>query len=169
MERFVSCLINQIKKSHLNFNHSAAILYKKKIMNYGINHFGGKGLCTGSIHAEQDAIFKYLSTMNCSISWDDKIGWKILGKIPKKKIELIVIRINNNEIIRNSYPCGECIKLMKKVGIKKVHYSTEDACIVSRKVSSLKKFYLTAGHMHVSNQFKKNPTTGKYDFCGYSK
>lgn len=51
---------------------------------------------------------------------------KTLKAIKKKfsKITIIVIRLNKNNELKNSKPCSECIKSLKKYGFKNICYST---------------------------------------------
>ena len=40
------------------------------------------------------------------------------------KVELYVYRENKNGIIAISRPCGACMKMIDRLGIKKIHYTT---------------------------------------------
>lgn len=41
------------------------------------------------------------------------------------KVELYVYRENKNGIIAISRPCAACMKMIDKLGIKKIHYTTD--------------------------------------------
>jgi len=61
-----------------------------------------------------------------------------LRKIKKEKISnkiiLIVIRVDKENKLKLSRPCKKCFKHIKKAGIKKIAYSTNDGKIVIEKL-----------------------------------
>jgi deoxycytidylate deaminase len=70
-------------------------------------------------------------------------------KVPKKiyrmfsKLEIVVIRYSN-EKLKMSKPCKHCIKYLKYIGIKKVHYSDEHGNIISEKTKDLQSEHVCA-------------------------
>lgn len=94
------------------------------------------GCCYGR-HAEIDAI-QHL-THNRKIK-------------PRKKISLIVIRINKLGILRNSKPCSKCIELLSNnryFKIKRIYYSNENGDIISTTLTEL-----ADTEPHVSMRFR---------------
>ena len=88
--------------------HGAFVLFRNKIISYGINH--SKGGLKKSVHAEKDAIrnvpFCYRNKMN--------------------KFKLIVIRLSRDvtkEETLISKPCHKCSQLIEKVKIPIIFYS----------------------------------------------
>jgi len=99
------------------------------------------GCCYG-IHAEMDAIRK-LPPLQL--------------KRKKKLINLIVVRVDRNGMLKNSAPCSMCIKHMEKLNnstsykIQNVCYSNEKGNIVIAKFNTLKY----SSENHVSMRFRK--------------
>lgn len=92
-------------------SHGALIMYRGKIVGRGYNKFcvpHVNRVNPWSVHAEVAAI------------------QDALRKIPKeylRKSTLLVVRINNNGEILNSYPCENCRKYISKMNIKIAYYS----------------------------------------------
>lgn len=61
----------------------------------------------------------------------------------KRKINILVIRITISGELVNSMPCNMCLKMMKKVGINKVYYSTGTGQIISQKINSFQGSHTT--------------------------
>lgn len=99
------------------------------------------GCCYG-LHAEMDAIRKLPP---------------IPLKAKKKKINLIVIRIDRFGNLRNSGPCFKCIQYMQRLNlttsykIENVYYSDQDGNIVVIKLADL----IDQENKHVSYAFRK--------------
>ena len=73
----------------------------------------------------------------------------------KKKIDLIVIRVDMNGNLKNSKPCFKCIKYLDQLRfykLKNVYYSNDDGDIILIKFSELK----FSNNIHVSKRFKYN-------------
>ena len=69
--------------------------------------------------------------------------------------EIIVVRKPNSHHIDHyleSRPCNDCVKMMKKIGIKKVHYSNEDGKMITEKVNVMDYKHNTPGNV----RYKKN-------------
>jgi deoxycytidylate deaminase len=62
-----------------------------------------------------------------------------------KGMNILVIRINNNMMLRNSRPCNACIDKLKQKGIKKVYYSNADGQIVYEFVDTMPKLHTSSG------------------------
>ena len=81
-----------------------------------------------SLHAEMDVINKLIN----------------LNKIKKnKKINMLVIRVNNNGDLLDSYPCAQCItnlnNLCKQynINLNWIYYSGKDGCIHQLKFTAI--------------------------------
>jgi hypothetical protein len=55
----------------------------------------------------------------------------------KKKIDLVVIRINKSGDLCNARPCYKCLNFMKLVNINKVYYSISSDKIISENVKNM--------------------------------
>lgn len=99
------------------------------------------GCCFG-IHAEMDAIRKLPP---------------LQFKRKKKILNLIVIRVDKNGLLKNSAPCSMCIKHMENLNnttsykIQNVCYSNEIGNIVMMKFNTLKY----SSENHVSMRFRR--------------
>jgi len=51
-------------------------------------------------------------------------------------MDIIVIRVNQNDELVNARPCYNCLDMMKAAGIRKVHYSIKGG-IITEKVSNM--------------------------------
>jgi hypothetical protein len=93
--------------------------------------------CTYGMHAEMEALSKLHPCPPNS----------------KKKIDLIVIRVDLNGQLRNSKPCSKCIEhlcRLKKYKIQNVYYSDKDGNIIMERFS----YFAKSGDMHISRRFQ---------------
>lgn len=100
--------------------------------------------CSYARHAEMDAIMKLPPLYQ--------------KKAKRKKISLIVIRIDKNGILKNSKPCFKCIEYMIRLNhqsgykIEHIYYSNENGDIIIKKLSELEH----DENKHVSWGFRKS-------------
>lgn len=110
--------------------HGAAIIGKKgRVIATGYNHhrtqcsrnnpryFGAFIHC--SFHAEMDAIFRFLGSLPRS---KDIYSQKTRKKL--RSITLVVIRRTREGQIVDSKPCFHCLQTIRRIGIRKIIYST---------------------------------------------
>lgn len=64
-----------------------------------------------------------------------------------KKISIITIRLNKHNELCNARPCFHCLDLIKKVGIRKSYYSTDNGMIASENVKYMLSTHLSAGYV----------------------
>ena len=102
--RVVSILAAVAELSLILQRHACALIKGGKILSISENKFG-----KSTKHSEMIVIENFLSNRKTKLN----------------KCILIVIRINNKGEIRSSKPCDECIKYIKKYGIKKIIYSND--------------------------------------------
>jgi deoxycytidylate deaminase len=73
----------------------------------------------------------------------------VLCNYPNKKqikgMDLIVIRVNKQNMLRNSRPCNDCISKLNKLGIRKVFYSNEKGDIVYEYVQDMPNLHISSG------------------------
>jgi deoxycytidylate deaminase len=65
-------------------------------------------------HAEENALSKY----------EASLGVRDRKPVARRKLHMVVIRINAEEELVDSKPCSNCVRLMRAFGIRKVTYST---------------------------------------------
>lgn len=129
------------------FRHLATFLFdqQRHLPKYTVSENSVRemrnGCCYG-LHAEMAAI-KKLPPL------------RLRGK--KQIINLIVIRINKNGLLKNSAPCFMCIKHMEWINrntsykINNVYYSYDDGVIVVKRLNEL----IDSSVKHVSRRFNK--------------
>jgi deoxycytidylate deaminase len=123
--------------------HGAALIKNSLILTTGYNKFITSNKNNGNlstIHAEIHAISKY-------------------PKKYVKNMDLIVIRINNNNInanLKNSRPCSSCIDKLTKMGIRKVYYSNCFGEIVCEFVKNMEKIHESSGTRMRKRLIKQN-------------
>lgn len=106
----IQIALDEAKSSDFRIKMGCVIFSKKKVLSTGKNGMRNRiklhpkfQKFKGSIHAEVDTI--------------------ISARKDLKGSTLLVIRINNKGEFRLSKPCGECMKYIQYVGIKKLIYS----------------------------------------------
>ena len=123
-------LIDNANKVQCSFKHASFVKIGKECYPIKTNDF--------SKHAEMRALSLFLKKKNIH-SINDK---KLLRKI--RKIEIYVIRITYKGI-RNSKPCLHCLNVLKKLNIKKVHYSCDDGSIVTERPHLMNTLHISKG------------------------
>jgi deoxycytidylate deaminase len=157
----------------MKWRHIAALVINHKIVSIGsCNHrtrVGDQNM--PSIHAELHAIMLYVGSHNIKNLYYNNNKKKKNNKrynicnSKNKKYEKMLRSLQNAEIIvvrkpnsphidhyLESRPCNECVKMMKKLGIKKVHYSNEDGKMITEKVKVMDYKHNTPGNV----RYKKN-------------
>ncbi len=112
------------------------------------------GKLSNTIHAEVNTITKYIELYR-------RKGYKdvdIRRKLGKET--LVVIRINktkdtpiDNHIenqLKNSAPCGECIKFLKQYNIQKIIYSIDDGSLKFSRVKELDDTHISRGQRAIN-------------------
>ena len=112
------------------------------------------GKISNTIHAEVNTITKYIELYR-------RKGYKdvdIRRKLGKET--LVVIRINktkdtpiDNHIenqLKNSAPCGECIKFLKQYNIQKIIYSIDDGSLKFSRVKELDDTHISRGQRAIN-------------------
>lgn len=113
-------------KSDFNNPTGCVVVYKGKIIAKGCNQKKTHPLqviydkerpdveegCLNvhSLHAESDALFRIMN--------DTNIKWS--------KVEVYIYRPLKSKPFGLARPCPSCMKLIKDLGIKKIHYTSDD-------------------------------------------
>jgi len=63
----------------------------------------------------------------------------------------VVVRVNNNNDLKNSRPCNNCIEQMVKYNIRRVVYSTDDGTLVSEKPKKMSLLHVSTGWVAYNN------------------
>lgn len=133
-KEYIDDYINLLKKIAINSNisskHAAALIHSNRIYSSGYNHY--------ITNVKDD---KNDRTIHAEISIFENISKKIA-----KGLDIIVIRVNNNLILKNSRPCNHCIEQLKKIGIRKIFYSNENGIILCEFVDKIQKKHISKGN-----------------------
>lgn len=134
-ESQLKILTRMASNSVIYYKHAAALISGDTIYSSGINKF------IKEIKDKNNNI--YYKTMHAEIN--------VFENFPKKNVkgmDILVIRINKNFILKNSRPCNQCIEKLQKIGIRKVHYSDDNGDIVSERVEHMEKLHVSSGVRH---------------------
>ena len=123
--------------STVNFKHAAGLIHKDILWQTGLNKFmkkitikQNKGTQTyyRTVHAEIDVMLKFHH------------------KRQLKGMDIIVIRVNKNNLLKNSKPCYDCICKLRQMGIRKVYYSDKNGRIVYEYASNIFNSHVSHGN-----------------------
>jgi deoxycytidylate deaminase len=123
--------------SIVSSKHAAALISNNIIYSVGTNKF----LKEIKINNES-----YYKTMHAEIT--------VFEKLPKRKfagMDILVIRVNKNLVLKNSRPCNQCIEKLIKLDIRKVYYSNGEGKIVWEFVKNMEKYHISSGTQHLFN------------------
>ena len=140
MSRLINNLIQHISIERKgNFQHFSCIYKNGKCLYRGYNHlrnsYNGKCICY-STHAEMDVLHKVLK--GCKLQPFKDI-------IDLSDYIIVVARINNDGLIRNSRPCNQCLETMVKYRIKRIFYSNDNGTFISEKPESMEHLHTSSG------------------------
>ena len=117
-EYFIKVAHDNAQKSCMTQKHGCVIVYNnKEIIAQGINQHECNMKNVDSIHAEVNAINQLRKIMNTK------------DKTFIQKCKLYVVRIGSKSMnypLKQSKPCEHCTKVILRVGIPFVYYSTQD-------------------------------------------
>ena len=136
------------------------------VVNSDRTVFKGHANCLG--HAEVNAITSnpYMKPyLSCTLQDGGVFYHKNENNVKKarSKIDLVVVRINNNNELKNSRPCSCCVRMMQDIGIRRVYYSTgQDDEIIYEMVSEMVSTHVSYGYKIV-NLVSDNNENDKYN------
>jgi deoxycytidylate deaminase len=152
-------IVEQAIQSDINFQHGAILTKGSKILAKGYNKSRSKfmNVLHTCIHAEIDVLHTYITTiLHKSINLKKK---NII--IPElSKCTLWVGRILKDGSLAYSKPCYHCINYLRKVGIKKIGYSTKNGTIQIEKIVDIESDYISVAQIKLQTIY-----TRKYKMC----
>lgn len=143
--------MDKLSKSKFNYHHMAGfwqfgqMKWKEKLSIGENSQREARSGCCYNSHAEMDAIRK-LPPLN------------LRGR--KQSLNLIVIRVDRQGLLKNSAPCSMCIKHMEWINIytsykiKSVCYSDSFGNVIVKKFSEL----LHSPEKHITQRFRNKLT-----------
>ena len=123
----ISDLFSESKESTLQQKLAAAIIHNnKRLTNTFCN--SNRNTCRGnhisSLHAEARVLINFYGN---KIYFNKRMGWSFCDpKFKPKKIDLVVVRSTIGGALANARPCRCCTSMMRRLRVRKVHYSTGD-------------------------------------------
>jgi deoxycytidylate deaminase len=114
----------QADKSTLQQHLAAAVVHGGTQVSNGTNVDRNfvRGHLVPSLHAETRALLLYYGK---NIYYNNYKGWCFYDASYKaKKVDIAVLRVKRSGELANARPCRKCLKMMRDLGVKKVHYST---------------------------------------------
>jgi deoxycytidylate deaminase len=131
LQQQLEILTKMASDSTIYHKHAAALISGNTIYSAGINKFIKEIKNNNNI---------YKRTMHAEIN--------VFENFPKKNVkglDILVIRINKNYVLKNSRPCNQCIEKLKKIGIRRVYYSDHNGNIIYEKVEYMEKLHVSSG------------------------
>jgi deoxycytidylate deaminase len=145
-------------------NQLAAVLIKGRKMisrpSSNTSRNSCRGQTCGSLHAEAHAI---LDVYGQELSYTPSKGW-VCSSLKGKPLDLIVIRVKNDNTLGNARPCYNCHEMMKAVKIKRIYYTNNDGKIICEFVKDMVSIHASsvAHHIHTLKKGFKNETLTTY-------
>lgn len=129
------------KKSELSHKHAAALIKDSTLYSYNFNAY------VQPFYKKTDQINNYFKSIHAEIN--------VFYNFPKKyvkNLDIIVIRINNKNILKNSRPCNDCILKLRKLGIRKIYYSNDSGEIISEFVNNMDLIHVSKASKLLKNK-----------------
>ena len=131
-ESIMNDLIKTAMKSTVNNKHSAMLIKNDTIYKSEYNKF-----------IKEITIRKNNNTYIHHLTVHAEIHACHYNKKNAKGMDIIVIRIDKmGTKLKNSRPCNNCIRKLRKLGIRKVFYSNENGNIVSEYVNDMEFLHI---------------------------
>jgi hypothetical protein len=70
-------------------------------------------------------------------------------------LEILVIRVDKDGLLKNSRPCNHCVESLKMFGIRNIYYSNDHGQIIKERVITLEQTHVSGGqrryYQHLSD------------------
>ena len=67
-------------------------------------------------------------------------------KCLRRKLEIVVIRVNRFGCLVNSKPCSSCLYYLRLYGVRNIYYSDDDGEIIKEKIAEVETSHKSVGH-----------------------
>jgi hypothetical protein len=148
----ISNLIETASNSTLNHQLAACIMKNHKKIKSSQCNAPGEGY-GGSRHAELRAALSFFGkTIKLT-----NTGWKIPNELKRKNRNrsMLVIRIGTFQRgtvnLVNARPCHHCLEMMRSLGFREVHYSSDNGMIITEKIDHMISVH--ASHVTIKMDF----------------
>ncbi len=152
-------LFCEAEESTLQQRLAAAVVQNNKQLSHSCCNVD-RNLCRGkytpSVHAEARALLNYYGN---KIYYNKYRGWCFYDEDYRaRKINIMVIRVTRNDKLANARPCRNCVKMMKDLGVKRVHYSTgNDDEIITENIKDMFSIQDSSSNRHFTRMIFKYP------------
>lgn len=107
MDAGVACAVRQAALSVETFRLGAVVCSGRRVVAEGRNR-NDNACGLGSVHAEMDALWKV---------------WPV-----PKNARLVVVRLRRDQTYGCARPCAACMASLRRRGVRRVTYTTDDPC-----------------------------------------
>lgn len=70
-------------------------------------------------------------------------------KCLRRKLEIVVIRVNRFGCLVNSKPCSSCLYYLLLYGVKNIYYSQDDGGMIKEKIAEVETSHKSIGHRNL--------------------
>lgn len=142
LNKIKNLIIEEAQQSNMNFKHGAILTKGSKTLAKGYNKPRSKfmNVLQTCIHAELDVVHNYTTiTLHKNIHLQKKMNH--INEL--SKCTLWVGRLTNSGNLAGSKPCNNCLFYLKKMGIKKIGYSTNNGTMCIEKINNISNDHLS--------------------------
>lgn len=154
---YMECALEEAGKSPCLFRHGAVGVVNGRILARGHNtyrtHSSDKFIrncCT--CHAEISVLRQIFKRNNPTHAPLHCANIPRKARQELKKVVLYVTRQTNQNIIKPSAPCTECMKLIRVLNIKRIVYSDENMTISTTTPANFTTTHRTHGYNHLTHR-----------------
>lgn len=140
--------------------HCAVLHQGSTVISIGVNDNRRSRICGctfSDVHAEMDAIFSAKPFAKMKLNYRTIMGeLRSPPKLCRKNYQITVVRVNKSGEMVDSTPCLMCQNVMRVVGIRKVHYSTESGEIKTSNILKVEGSLVSSGLRNIARRIEKN-------------
>ncbi len=70
-------------------------------------------------------------------------------KCLRRKLEIVVIRVNNSGCLVNSKPCISCLYYLRLYGVRNIYYSDNDGKMIKEKIVEVETKHKSIGYRNL--------------------
>ena len=70
--------------------------------------------------------------LHCETALIQKLRWKFGDSIQWDKLDIYLYREYKDGSLAPSRPCSSCLMLLKELGLRRIHYTTEDGFVTEK-------------------------------------
>jgi len=154
---FMECALEEAEKSPCLFRHGAVAVVNGRILARGHNTYRTysrdrfiRNCCT--CHAEIDVLRQVYKRNNPTHAPLHCAHLPRKARAELKKVVLYVTRQTQQDIMKPSAPCTECMKLIRTLNIKRIVYSDYNMTISATTPANFTATHRTHGFNHLSRK-----------------